>query len=113
MDLKKVKDFIIDFYKYTTTISITEGELFSKFEWLDDCSYWFNLDYANDELITKFIYQNMLYDLIFNQEAIKEQIINDLCSYEEDSEEIEYIKDFYKKWKDMFDFEIDFEEVGC
>lgn len=55
----------------------------------------------------------MLYDLIFNQEAIKEQIINDLCNYEKDSGEVEYIKDFYKKWKDMFDFEIDFEEMGC
>lgn len=105
--MEKIKKFIKDYYEYTTTISITESELFDNYEWVDDCAYWFNLDYANDELITKFIHKDMLYDLIYNQNTIKEQIENDIDSYGEDSDEFEYIKKFYKKWKDMFNFKIE------
>lgn len=111
--LSKIKQFIEEYYDYTTTISITESELFSNYEWLEDMENWlFDSETLNDnnkmcDIYVKEIKKDLLYDLLYNQEEIKNQIENDLCNYEEDSEEYQYIKDFYTKWKELFDFKID------
>ena len=47
----------------------------------------------------------------FNQDNIKTQIITDLGVYEKDSGEYEYIKEFYNKWKTLFNFRIEDLEV--
>ncbi len=103
--LQYIQDFISEFFDYTTTISITECEWLDRFMWLED-----NI---TDRETTKEDYhkealKDLLFDLFFYQEGIKEQILNDLEVWEVNSGEYEYIKDFYNKWKDLFNFEIDF-----
>lgn len=105
---EKIKKFIDDFYNYTITISITEIELFDKFGWLENTKHYLYNEETNYELYVKYVKEDMLYDLIYNQKGIENQFINDLCAYGVDSEEYKYIKEFYNEYKDMFKFEIDF-----
>lgn len=110
---KTIKEFVEDYYEYTTTISITENELFSNYEWLEDMEGWFfESEDLNDaekmcDIYVRTIKKDLLYDLIYNQNAIKGQIENDLENYDEDSEEQKYIARFYNKWKKLFDFKIE------
>lgn len=111
--LNIIKEFIEDYYEYTTTISITENELFSNYEWLEDMGGWlFESEDLNDskkmcDMYIKTIKKDLLYDFIYNQEAIEEQIENDLENYGEDSGEHKYIAEFYNKWKKFFNFKIE------
>lgn len=105
INLQYIQDFISDYFDYTTTISITESEWLSKFEWLED---YITYRKTNNEDYHKEALKDLLFDLFFNQDNIKTQIILDLDIYETDSGEYRYIKEFYNKWKDLFNFEIDF-----
>lgn len=103
-ELQKIQNFIKDYFDYTITISITESEWLSHFEWLE--TYIIDrktnaTDYHKEAL------KDLLFDLFFNQNGIKEQIENDLGNYGNESEEFDYIKEFYKKWKYLFNFKID------
>lgn len=104
--LSKIKQFIEDYFEYTTTISITESEWLSHFEWLEDWKKGVD-DKTMTKLYHKEALKDLLYDLIYNQENIKEQIETDLDIYGVESAEFEYIKNFYTKWKELFNFKID------
>lgn len=107
MENEIIKEFIKDFYNYTTTISITEDEYFGNFEWLEN--YISHREITREDYI-KEAYKDILYDLIFNQKAIKKQIETDISIYGNDSGEMKYIKYFYNKWNKLFDFKINFEK---
>lgn len=109
-NLERIKDFINAYFDYTTTISITESEWLSKFEWLEDWHKGEN-DFVMRKLYHNEALKDLLFDLIFNQDNIKKQFEIDLDNYETDSEEYSYIKNFYNMWKDLFCFEIDELEV--
>ena len=106
LDLKIVKDFIEDYFDYTITISITESEWLDNFSWLEDY-----FDYEDDDTMRKLYHKealkDLLYDLVYNQENIKKQLEIDLDTYGNDSEEYKYIKEFYCKWKDIFNFKLE------
>lgn len=104
-NLQYIQDFISEYFDYTTTISITESEWLDKFEWLET---YITYRETNSEDYHKEALKDLLFDLFFNQDNIKTQIILDLDIYETDSGEYKYIKEFYNKWKDLFNFEIDF-----
>lgn len=106
-NLQNIQNFISDYFDYTTEISITEDEWLDKFEWLED---YITHRKTTDEDYHREALKDLLFDLFFYQEGIKEQIINDLCNYEYKSAEFKYIKNFYNKYKDLFNFEIDFDE---
>ena len=108
VSLQFIQDFISDYFDYTTDISITESEWLDKFEWLE--TYITNRE-TNSEDYHKEALKDLLFDLFFNQDNIKTQIITDLGVYEKDSGEYEYIKEFYNKWKTLFNFRIEDLEV--
>ena len=67
--LQYIQNFISEFFDYTTTISITECEWLDRFMWLED-----NI---TDRETTKEDYhkealKDLLFDLFFYQEGIKE-----------------------------------------
>lgn len=101
--LQIIQDFISDYFDYTTKVSITESEWLSHFEWLENVITWRD---TNREDYHKEALKDLVFDLLFNQNKIKEQIENDIEIFGNDSELI-YIKDFYNKWKYLFNFRID------
>lgn len=103
-ELQKIQDFIKDYFDYTITISITESEWLSHFEWLE--TYIIDRE-TNAADYHKEAIKDLLFDLFFNQNGIKEQIENDLENYGNESEEFNYIKEFYKKWENLFNFKIE------
>ena len=107
-NLQFIQDFISDYFDYTTDISITESEWLDKFEWLET---YITYRETNSEDYHKEALKDLLFDLFFNQDNIKTQIITDLGVYEKDSGEYEYIKEFYNKWKTLFNFRIEDLEV--
>lgn len=102
--MEKLKELVNDFYEYTKTISISEMELFENYYCkLSDSE----IDYLNargtlDKNIERMVKQEILYDFVFNQEGIKQQIENDTFSYDTDSLEYEEIEDMYKKIQKVF-----------
>lgn len=101
--LQTIQDFISDYFDYTTTISITESEWLGEFEWLEKAISWRKTtseDYHKEAL------KDLVFDLLFNQDKIKKQIENDIETFGNGSELV-YIKDFYDKWKYLFNFKID------
>ena len=107
-ELQKIQNFIKDCFDYTTTISITESEWLGEFEWLEKAISWRD---TNSEDYHKEALKDLLFDLFFNQNRIKEQIENDLENYSDESEEFKDIKKFYKKWENLFNFKIEKLEV--
>lgn len=101
--LQTIQDFISDYFDYTTTISITESEWLSEFEWLENAISW---RATNSEDYHKEALKDLVFDLLFNQDKIQKQIENDIETFGKGSELI-YIKDFYSKWKYLFNFRID------
>lgn len=106
--LQKIQDFIKDYFDYTITISVTESEWLSHFEWLE--TYIIDRETNADDYHIEAL-KDLLFDLFFNQDRIKEQIENDLENYSDESEEFKDIKEFYKKWKNLFNFKIEKLEV--
>lgn len=91
-DLKKLVE---DFAEYTTTISITEEELFE------------NLGNNRNDLKTKedflkVLKEQILYDFIFNIEGIKKQINFDLDVYNQCGEEYKEIQKMIEEIKKIF-----------
>ena len=91
-DLKKLVE---DFAEYTTTISITEEELFE------------NLGNNRNDLKTredflKVLKEQILYDFIFNIDGIKKQISFDLDVYNQYGEEYNEIQKMIEKIKKIF-----------
>ena len=91
-DLKKLVE---DFAEYTTTISITEEELFE------------NLGNNRNDLNTredflKVLKEQILYDFIFNIEGIKKQINFDLDVYNQYGEEYKEIQKMIEEIKKIF-----------
>lgn len=91
-DLKKLVE---DFAEYTTTISITEEELFE------------NLGNNRNDLKTredflKVLKEQILYDFIFNIEGIKKQINFDLDVYNQYGEEYKEIQKMIEEIKKIF-----------
>lgn len=91
-DLKKLVE---DFAEYTTTISITEEELFE------------NLGNNRNDLKTredflKVLKEQILYDFIFNIEGIKKQISFDLDVYNQYGEEYNEIQKMIEEIKKIF-----------
>lgn len=91
-DLKKLVE---DFAEYTTTISITEEELFE------------NLGNNRNDLKTredflKVLKEQILYDFIFNIEGIKKQISFDLDVYNQYGEEYKEIQKMIEEIKKIF-----------
>lgn len=104
-ELKNIQNFIIDFFNYTITISVSEVEWLNNFEWLENTNIIGRE--ATDEDYHKEALKDLLFDLFFHQKGIKEQLENDIENYGEDSEEMDYIKEFYNKWKYLFNFKIE------
>lgn len=102
--MQKIQNFIKDYFDYTITISTTESEWLSHFEWLE--TYIIDRETNADDYHIEAL-KDLLFDLFFNQNGIKEQIENDLENYNNESEEFDYIKEFYKKWKYLFNFKIE------
>lgn len=91
-DLKKLVE---DFAEYTTTISITEEELFE------------NLGNNRNDLKTredflKVLKEQILYDFIFNIEGIKKQISFDLDVYNQYGKEYNEIQKMIEEIKKIF-----------
>lgn len=91
-DLKKLVE---DFAEYTTTISITEEELFE------------NLGNNRNDLKTredflKVLKEQILYDFVFNIEGIKKQINFDLDVYNQYGEEYKEIQKMIEEIKKIF-----------
>lgn len=91
-DLKKLVE---NFAEYTTTISITEEELFE------------NLGNNRNDLKTredflKVLKEQILYDFIFNIEGIKKQISFDLDVYSQSGEEYNEIQRMIEEIKKVF-----------
>lgn len=91
-DLKKLVE---NFAEYTTTISITEEELFE------------NLGNNRNDLKTredflKVLKEQILYDFIFNIEGIKKQINFDLDVYNQYGEEYKEIQKMIEEIKKIF-----------
>lgn len=101
--LQTIQDFISDYFDYTITISITESEWLGEFEWLENAISWRD---TNSEDYHKEALKDLVFDLLFNQDKIQKQIENDIETFGKGSELI-YIKDFYSKWKYLFNFRID------
>lgn len=99
-----MQDFIKDYFNYTITISTAESEWLSHFEWLE--TYIIDRETNADDYHIEAL-KDLLFDLFFNQNRIKEQIENDLENYSNESGEFDYIKEFYQKWKYLFNFKID------
>ena len=99
-NIEKLKELAEDFYEYTTEISITETELFCDYEYLEDLiPVRFHRETTHEDY-EKEITKDILYDLVFNKEAIEKQISYDAGDWSTDSAEYEYIKETYKKLKD-------------
>ena len=94
--LEKLSNLAHDFYNYTTTISITEDELFSNLE--AENPDLKNYDY--NEMV-EYETNRMEDDMLHNPKAIQTQLENDLAVYyyPEDPEVQDIIK-IYKKLKD-------------
>lgn len=107
-ELQKIQNFIKDYFDYTITISTTESEWLSHFEWLE--TYIIDRETNADDYHIEAL-KDLLFDLFFNQNRIKEQIENDLGNYSDESEEFKDIKEFYKKWENLFNFKIEELEV--
>lgn len=107
-ELQKIQDFIKDYFDYTITISVTESEWLSHFDWLE--TYIIDRETNADDYHIEAL-KDLLFDLFFNQNRIKEQIENDLENYSDESEEFKDIKKFYKKWENLFNFKIEKLEV--
>lgn len=102
--IEKFKELVEDFYEYTITISITEFELFSNYEWLKckiNRKETTRDDYYNEVL------KDILFDFIFNKNAIASQFLNDYYSYDENSLELVEIKEMYKRVKEFIDIYIE------
>lgn len=105
VELKTIKDFIEDYYLYTTEISTTEEELFSNYVYLED---YITHKEVETEDYYKEVYKDLLYNLVFAQDAIEQQIKTDLDEYDVTSSEYKAIKEFFNKYKSLFAFNIDF-----
>lgn len=102
--MQNIQDFIKDYFNYTTSISVPEEEWFSYFEWLE--SFIIDRETNSDDYYKEAL-KDLLFDLFFNQEGIRGQLENDLGCFQSGSEEFEFIKQFYDKWKYLFNFRID------
>lgn len=93
--MEGLKKLVEDFAEYTTTISITEEELFE------------NLGNNRNDLKTredflKVLKEQILYDFIFNIEGIKKQINFDLDVYNQYGEEYNEIQKMIEEIKKIF-----------
>lgn len=93
--MEGLKKLVEDFAEYTTTISITEEELFE------------NLGNNRNDLKTredflKVLKEQILYDFIFNIEGIKKQISFDLDVYNQYGEEYKEIQKMIEEIKKIF-----------
>ena len=93
--MEGLKKLVEDFAEYTTTISITEEELFE------------NLGNNRNDLKTredflKVLKEQILYDFIFNIEGIKKQINFDLDVYNQYGEEYKEIQKMIEEIKKIF-----------
>ena len=93
--MESLKKLVEDFAEYTTTISITEEELFE------------NLGNNRNDLKTredflKVLKEQILYDFIFNIEGIKKQISFDLDVYSQSGEEYNEIQRMIEEIKKVF-----------
>lgn len=102
--MEKLKELVEEFLEYTCNISICDSELYEKYyDKLSQCE----IDYLNqynklDLEIDRMVKADILYDFIFNQNGIKEQMLNDTFSYDTDSYEFREIKDMYNKIQKLF-----------
>ena len=93
--MESLKKLVEDFAEYTTTISITEEELFE------------NLGNNRNDLRTredflKVLKEQILYDFIFNIEGIKKQISFDLDVYSQSGKEYNEIQRMIEEIKKVF-----------
>ena len=104
MNIEKLKELVEKFYDYTINISICEPELFEKYQDKlsnNEINFLNQYNKLSDE-IDKMIKADILYDFIFNQDGIKEQIDNDTYSYDKDSYEFREIRVMYKEIQEVF-----------
>lgn len=93
-----------DLYKYTTSISMTEDELFDKV--IAKHPETANYDYNQ---MRHFIIRTMMNDIENNPKIINNQLENDVNNYYDDSSEINDIWEMYLKLKEFYTDEgIDF-----
>lgn len=102
--MNKLKELVEDFYEYTSTISITENELYGNY--YDMISPIYRNMYEDKNILRKEIEKrikaDILYDFIYDIERIKFQIKNDLGTYEENTQEYKDIITMYNKIKKIF-----------
>ena len=93
--MESLKKLVEDFAEYTTTISITEEELFENLENNRN-------DLKTRENFLKVLKEQILYDFIFNIEGIKKQISFDLDVYSQSGEEYNEIQRMIEEIKKVF-----------
>ncbi len=109
--INKLKHLAEEFYDYTTEISVTEGELFSHYEFLED-EMRYKENGAEYEDYKKQALKDILFDFVFEKQSVESQIMEDCQNYETKSREFPYIKDMYKKLKKYIDIYVEDLENG-
>lgn len=96
MNKKDLIELIEKFYKYTIEISITEDDLLGREHYK---LRQLGMKNITDDILKQEVYKGILYDLVFNVEGIKNQLLNDLNSDLFDEGDLEYTKNIYKELK--------------
>lgn len=107
LNAEKLQELAEELYDYTTTISITEFELFD--------NYTEKLEKEKQRELTREDYveeitNEIKHDLLFNVNRIKRQLEIDIGVYEEETGEFAEIVAMYKKLKQYVNIEIEFLE---
>jgi hypothetical protein len=109
MNSKDLKEMVEKFYQYTIEISITEDDLLGR-EYFKLEQLGIDMEEIGENVLKEEVYKGILYDLIFNVNGIKNQLLNDLSSDLFDEGDLVYIKEIYKELKD-FGIDIYIEEL--
>lgn len=101
--MEELKKLVSDYYEFITNVLITESELYDNYINLS-CEYRLEREKEKgneEEYLTTMIFKDILYDLLFNKEHIKNDLKNATEFFEEDYSKQETIK-IYKKIKKLF-----------
>lgn len=77
--MNNLKQLIEDFIDYTTTWSITEDEWYGNVNCTRQNAY--GKENITDEEFERAVREELLYDFVYNINAIKNQMENDICEY--------------------------------
>ena len=102
--MQQLKELVEDLFEYTNTISCSEFELYDNYYSKINEQYLCFQKSREDihNLITTIIKKDILWDLLYNIDSIKKQILYDIGDYGTDSPEYNDIIKIYNKIKLVF-----------